>query len=390
LDRWRISNFFSQAKLSGTNVRNVLEGTQKIARVAWSKLENLLTLLLKMMENQTDASKALIRKTFDSNVNRPLVGNAPVRKVVFRETKDSISLLLTITKEIDWALCGVMLKGNTFGRIHRMLGIVSVSSVNILSRSLLVLNLYFDDKIFGQYALIAMIVTHIQQLSHVPDRLFTSKCSQAFVNRLAKPIYDILKVLILNRNRQRAYIEAVMLHDWASLRQEAHIADLTFSKESGATTEQQPHFSLYILYITIGLMDHFVNLGIELKLFHGEDELAVAYWYRDFLLSSLLSQVSTMRRAKLAAKQAAMVKAETNRQQKGKKKGGKHKKNNPNGNNQIRPPSAEDLEYEFEFLLLNLERTLCRGLVRVSRVRSATLVGTFAITLTVRLSLYSG
>eukprot|EP00339_Tiarina_fusa_P005527 CAMPEP_0117008970 /NCGR_PEP_ID=MMETSP0472-20121206/8286_1 /TAXON_ID=693140 ORGANISM="Tiarina fusus, Strain LIS" /NCGR_SAMPLE_ID=MMETSP0472 /ASSEMBLY_ACC=CAM_ASM_000603 /LENGTH=502 /DNA_ID=CAMNT_0004711143 /DNA_START=124 /DNA_END=1629 /DNA_ORIENTATION=- len=228
------------AKLSGTSVRNVLESSQKIAQAASSKVEKLLALLEKMIDNQTDSSKALIRKTFDSNVNRPLVGNAPVRKVVFRETKDSIALLLTITKEIDWALCGVMLRGDSLARIHRMLGIISISSVNILSRSLLVLNLYFDDKLFGQYALVEMIVKQIKHLSHVPDQLFASKCSQAFLNRLAKPIYDILKVLILNRNRQRAYIEAVMLHDWASLRQEAHIADLTFSKESGATAEQQP------------------------------------------------------------------------------------------------------------------------------------------------------
>ena len=335
-------------------------------RGAASQLETLLRMLTSIIGNQTDASREVIRKVFDPNVNRPLVGNAPVRKVVFKQTKKSISLLLAITKQMDWAVCEVMLKGGSLGRINRMLRFVSVSSANILSRSFLVLNLYFDDKVFGLHQLLDMIIKHMQLLSHAPDNLFSRASSQAFLNRLAKPIYDILKVLILNRNRQRAYIEAVMLHDWAALRHEAHMVDLAFSKETGATTEQQPHFSLYILHITIGLMDHFVSLGIELKLFQGEDDLPVAYWYRDFLLSSLISQLSTMRRAKLAAKQAAALKTEVStKQNKGKRKSSKHKKGS-SGNNQVPPPSAEDIENDIEFLLLNLERTICRGLVRVS------------------------
>jgi hypothetical protein len=225
--------------------------------------------------------------------------------------------------------------------------------------------------VFGQYNLTDMIVKHMQQMSHIPESVFANKCSQAFLNRLAKPIYDVLKVLILNRNRQRAYIEAVMLQDWASLRQEAHIVDMTCKNEIGGTTEVPPHFSLYILYITIGLMDHFVTLGIELKLFCGAHELGVAYWYRDFLLSSLLSQVSTMRRTKIEAKQAEAAQAEIqSKSQQGKEKGGKQNRKHANGSlsNQPKAPSAQDVEDEFDFLLLNLERGLCRGIVRVSTI----------------------
>jgi hypothetical protein len=292
-----------------------------------------------------------------------------VRKIVFREAEESISLFTTIVKEIDWALCKVILKGNTLGRIRRMIEHVSISSVNILSRSLLVLNLYFDDKLFGQLNLTDVIVQNMQQLSHIPDAVFANTCAQAFLNRLAKPMYDILKVLLLNRNRQRAYIEAVMLHDWSSFRQEAHVVDMTFKKENPSLSESAPHFSLYILCITIELMDHFVVLGLELNLFCGEHELAVACWYRDFLLSSLLSQVSTMRSARMAAKQVEaqqQITANNTKSHKGKKKGGKQNRKNANGNNPNQAPSPEDVEDEFYFLLLNLKRGLCRGIVRVS------------------------
>ena len=324
----------------------------------------VLTKLLK--HNEPDRAKALIRKTFDSYVNRPLVGNAPVRKTVFRQAVESINLLTSVAKELDWALCGLLSRGNTMGRIRRILGRISISSTNILTRSLIVLNLYFDDKILGQYSLTDMIVKHMQQMFHVPAAVFDNVCAQAFLNRLAKPIYDTLKVLILNRNRQRAYIEAVMLHDWSSLQQEAHVVDLTYRKENGLSVNTPPHFSLYILYITVELMDHFVNLGIELNLFYGHHELTVAYWYRDFLLSSLLSQITSMRRVKAAAKsQQAEMPAKS---PKGKKKGARnHSKKGSNGNvAQEPPPTPESLEDEFDFLFLGLKRGLCRGLVRVS------------------------
>ena len=351
--------------MAGKNVRKSVEQAQHLAKVAASKLEQIMGIAKTMKANESDSAKSLIKKTFDSHVNRPLVGNAPVRKIVFREAEESIALFTTFAKELDWALCRIMLKANTLGRIRRMLGLVSISSVNILTRSLLVLNLYFDDRLFGQYAFTDMIVKHMQQLSHIPDKTFTNQGTQAFLNRLAKPIYDTLKVLVLNRNRQRAYIEAVMLHDWSSLRQEAHIVDAACNKDATPTSEPSFHFSLYVLCTTIELMDHFVTLGIELGLFCSEHELAVAYWYRDFLLSSLFTQLSTMRRSKFDAKQQQQAEMQA-KSPKGKKKGGKSKKNGAN-NSQAQAPTPQDLEDEFDYLLLNLKRGLCRGNVRVRR-----------------------
>lgn len=354
----------SMARLAGKAVTKQVEQAQKLARVAASKLEELLPLTKKLKENELDATKALLKRTFDSYVTRPLVGNAPVRKVVFTDAVLSISSLTKITKELDWALCGLMLRGTSIGRLRRMLAHLSVSAVNILSRSLIVLNLYFDDKLFGLYPLPERIMQHMQQLSHVPDEIFQTNASRMFLNRLAKPLYDVLKVMLLNRNRQRTYIEAVMFPDWAALNQEAQLLDATMMKDVrfGAP---QPHFNHYTLYLTLDLMDHFVALGLELELLRGDFEIAAAFWYRDFLLSGVINQLAAMRQFKAEAKQQAAAAAAATSSKRGKKKGGKNqKKNQTNGSQR---PEPEDVEDEFEFWLVNLKRILCRGIVRVSK-----------------------
>jgi hypothetical protein len=330
--------------------------SQDLVRSAVSKLKDLLVVTKRLKDKIPDSARAIIRRTFDSHVNRPLVGNAPVRKIIFREAEESISILTTIVNEVDWALCELLLRGNTLARIRRMLAHISISNTNILARSLIVLNLYFDDKMFGQFALTDMIIQHMQHMSYVPDSVFLNKCGLAFVHRLAKPVYDTLKVLILNRNRQRSYIEAVMFQDWASLQQEAHIVDVTYRKDYGLDLNAPPYFSLYILFVTVELMDHFVTLGIELQLFCGHHELASAYWYRDFLLSSLLNQITSMRRAKAEVKRIESEAAAANATPRGKKKGKNQAK---------KRMDEESKEDEFEFLLLGLKRGLCRGLVRV-------------------------
>ena len=299
-------------------------------------------------------------------MTRPVVGNAPVRKVAFLGTLDSIASLLKTSQEIDWAYCRLLLRGNTIGRIRRMLARLSTSSANILTRSLLVLNLYFDEKLFGQYVLVDKIRQHMQQLSHISDEIFETTASQSFLSRLAKPVYDILKVMLLNRNRQRTYIEAVMFPDWGALIQEAGIVDLALKQDPRFGPDSLPHFSIYTLYLSIDCMDHNVALGVELNLTCSSYELMVAYWYRDYLLSALINQCATMRKNKAEAKQLLQTQQANNGSptKKGKKKGGKNQKKSQ-ANAKLRP-SAEDVEDDFDFMVINLKRLLCRGIVRVS------------------------
>jgi hypothetical protein len=355
------------ARLAGKTIRTEVEESQKLSRTAKKKLQHIVVTFQKLQANQSDSTSAAIRRSFDSYVNRPLVGNAPVRSIEFLDANASLEILIRIVGEFDWAVCETLLRADSLGRIRRMLRPVSISSSNVLTRSLLVLNLYFDDLIFGQYSLAELIVRDMKQLSHVPDRVFQYAGTLAFLNRLCKPVYDTLKVLSLNRNRQRSYLD-IMMGDWAALREEAYIADVTNHQESGSSMDIQPHFSLYVLYFTIGLMDHYVDLSVELQLCCSEHELAVAYWYRDFLTSSRLTQLNTMRCSKHAVKQSEQMEVHplpsTKSQKSGKKKG-KSKRHSSNGNDvSSNTSSPEDLEDDFEFLLLNIERGLCRGLVR--------------------------
>jgi hypothetical protein len=354
----------SMARLAGKAVTKQVEQSQKTVKAAVAKLEALPNIVKRLQQHESIATKCILKKTFDSYVTRPLVGNAPVRKVDFLEMEATISSLLKTTNELDWALCGMILHGNTLGRIRRMLSRISTSSANILTRSLLVLNLYFDDQLLGQYPLQDKIISHMQQLSHIPEAVFQNMMVQAFLGRLAKPVYDLLKAMLLNRNRQRAYMEAVMLPDWSTLSQEASVVDHHLMKDPAVGPDIPPHFSHYALYLTIDCMDHYVTLGLELKLTCGDYELAVAYWYRDFLLSALINQVAMMRQYKEDAN--AMNQVAAANAKRGKKKGAKaNKKPLTNGNHR---PQPEDVEDEVDFMVIQLKRILCRGLVRVSCV----------------------
>lgn len=127
---------------------------------------------------------SLLHASFDPFVNRRLLGNAPIRKARFCNPAKVIDSLVRVASELEWAVCDVILEGNTLGRITRMLennstrgiggavptptsksdsvdidlpfGISGLAienpvGINILSRSLMLLNLYFDDKLLGQY-----------------------------------------------------------------------------------------------------------------------------------------------------------------------------------------------------------------------------------------------
>ena len=103
--------------------------------------------------------------------NRRSLGNAPIRKARFRQIFHVIDSISNLASELEWAVCDVILNGNTLGRITRMLtnnslrgcggsGVVpkpptggesSRVGTNILSRSLMLINLYFDEKLLGQY-----------------------------------------------------------------------------------------------------------------------------------------------------------------------------------------------------------------------------------------------
>jgi hypothetical protein len=222
----------------------------------------------------------------------------------------------------------------TLNRIYRILD--HIHDTNILCRSILLLNLYFDEKIFGQFDLRDLISWNVQE--YQPHFIVTSPINDiipphhgndemsihqqftedtlVFLNRLAKPVYDTMKVRFFHRHRQRAYIEIVILPEWVSLYKEAKIFDLHYSnhrqqqqlhtRRSAATSggvnelevKDYTYFTQYVLTAQIQFMDRYLEIGMEVGLFRNIiHDITFAYWYRDYLLSALhvqlLSKINT-------------------------------------------------------------------------------------------------
>lgn len=344
-----------QSTTNSVNVVSIAEATKRNVKAGTEKLEELKALLSEQVQSET-APSPLLRRCFDPFMYRPLVGNTPIRKVVFRKPLESMSILSTILSEIGNTVCELVLCASTLSQVRRMLNRFSKRPINILSRSLMVQNLYFDDKFLGQYDLQYLMSAEMKQLSGAPDALLAGKYGEALLARMAKPVYDTLKLFLINRNRQPAYMNAVMIPDWSSLQKEAHAVDLNYCMEQQLPPNSPPFFSHYILYNLVLLMDHYIALGLELDLYIGHHDLAVAYWYRDVLLSSLINTLTAMQRTKMEARQKMELETKS---VKGKKKKGKKGAD-------ANAPTKEDLEDNFDFMMFMLKRALCRGLARVS------------------------
>jgi Mak10 subunit, NatC N(alpha)-terminal acetyltransferase len=490
------------AKVCGPDIDKTVTSMQQLAQSTVQNLQRLHhQLLLRQQQQQPDddddeseVARNIQARCFDAYVNRPLLGNAPVRKVNFPTPHDAVLELMNVAEQLDWAVCRLLLHGTCLSRIERMLDRVCTSSsrgtgggVNILARSLIVLNLYFDDKLLGRLDVSQLLGHHLQQWQDIPavyrtcwpvlhenknlkenDDSATAatvtsssttttsssssmsteaatddskssasvSCQQqeqeqdparAFFGRLAKPVYDTLKLRTSNRNRQRTYLEAVIFRDWTALQQEASIVDVHYyhlhqqqqhqqqyydprdptiplTTSSGMQAQEHhrhppPCFGHFVLSTLIRLMDRHLSCGVELGLFHGHDELCSAFWYRDFVLAALSQNLHVMRKgkddARLQQQQAAAETTPTTTVtpttstpssatsspikggKAGKKKNHKNKVNgkhaakkgstgsSPSPTNETSPAvSPEELEDDCEMQVLEIKRMLCRGLVR--------------------------
>mmetsp|Transcript_6728 Transcript_6728/g.12661 ORF Transcript_6728/g.12661 Transcript_6728/m.12661 type:complete len:594 (-) Transcript_6728:146-1927(-) len=390
-------------------------------------LQEFVELLKKEKENgDEELRQQLVQDTifsaFDPYINRPLLGNTPVRQIVFSLPEKAIENLVCIYNELESSICRLLLKGNTLARIRRILSNMSISSssslspyikLNILCRSLIVINLHFDNRLLGQYDF-ATAIAEDMYCHAVPKAVFSTAYGKLFLERLCKPYYDVLKLYMMNRNRQRAYMDLVMFREWNDLQDEAATVDVCFQNELGLVGQDSSHnsscmgdgsnatststtlpmllyVSNYVLSTKIGLMEHHIGLGIELGIFHGHYHLLTAFWYREFLLSARLGILTAMNEslvARMAMEDQIQLEQLSGGQDnyynskgsnnKGKKKGKKNT-NKKDAKGSIKNSLSQSLnstdpwkliysegkyEQDAEYMFVSAKRMLCRGTVR--------------------------
>lgn len=341
---------------------------------------HLQTVMTSLLEDDTMDSSDIHSGCFDFYANRLRLGNTPIRKVVFQPYKEALQSLDTIHKELGTSVCHLLARGTTtLKQVQNILGKLSKSSsINIISRSLMVTNLFFDDLLLGQYNLALAVINDMKQFG-VPSQVMQTLYGMQFIQQLCKPTYDALKLLILNRNRQAIFMDALIFKEWSDLQSDATMVDAKFQQEYELGSHMEPFVMKYMVAKMTSFMAHYLALGIELKLYQSHHQIMTVYWYLDFLQSTVLSMTASMkkqyeerRRMELKIMQeeadaATVATAMTVGKKGNKKKGKKMKNTTPLSSSTLSiTKTSEDLEDEFHLEYLNVKHMMYRGIFRVS------------------------
>jgi hypothetical protein len=320
-----------------------------------------------------------IDSCFDTYANRHRLGNTPIRKVVFQPYKEALQSLDRIYKEFATSVCHLLMRGNTLKRSQCILTKLSKSSsLNIISRSLMVMNLFFDDLWLGQYNLALIIIEDMKRFG-IPSQVMETRYGMQFVQQLCKPTYDTLKLLTLNRSRQRIFMDALIFKEWSALQSDATIVDATFQQEYELGSNAEPFVMKYMVAKMAGFMEHYLSLGMELNLFPSHHSMMTVYWYLDFLQSTEVSMTTSMKKQceerkrmelRILQEEADAVKttAASGGKKGNKKKGKKNKTSTklPSSSLPCITKTTEDLEDDFHLEYLNIKHMMYRGIFRVS------------------------
>jgi hypothetical protein len=121
----------------------------------------------------------------------------------------------------------------------------------------------------------------------VPNVLCTSLEGQQLIGDLVKPMYQVLRIFVLTRGRQRHRMEE-LFDEWSLLQTQSEKLDQRFTQEYGlAPGENRRYCSGWVLEQVLGLMTRHLMLGLELELY-SIHELDSIFWYLDFVLGQQL------------------------------------------------------------------------------------------------------
>lgn len=341
---------FGMANLGSAELKETVKVTQAAVEEAIVDLQKVSEMYLNLQASREKQDiTRLLSRCFDPYVNRPLIGNLPVRHINTKEPDDALRLLLRNLYGVRDILLKTISKANRIGRIQRMLDKTSRNDSDILLRSLFLLNLYFEEKLIGQYDLQESVTDLMRYRMEVPKGYLESEYAGLFLGRMEKPFYDTLKLRLFNRSRQRAFIEAVLLPDWSVLLEEAQQVDAVQQAEQNHESTTVPHFYFFVLSVILNLIDRHISLGIELSIFQGGHQLMMAFWYRDFVLSANLQHLSQMKTFQDKNTEQSEARGKVRNKKKSRDTVKKRKK------------TDEDLEEDFEMVVLGVRRMLCRA-----------------------------
>lgn len=202
----------------------------------------------------------------------------------------------------------------------------------------------------------------------MPDLLLVST---DLLSIMAKPMYETLKALCLNRHRERGYTETILLPTFELLQYESAVIDEQFKIGHGLDMETTPSYATnYVIMNTLRLMERYLGLGIELGLYPNWWDLHTTLWYRDFLLSALINVKGVIEdeighkmgmELRLIADQKGNG---THAKQKKKKTKSKNGRQSKNQCSEVGGTcNTDDFEERLEYASLLLRRNLSRGLL---------------------------
>ncbi|XP_057300464.1 N-alpha-acetyltransferase 35, NatC auxiliary subunit-like isoform X2 [Hydractinia symbiolongicarpus] len=265
-----------------------------------SKCQDLLDIALSSMNEikQTvclglisDHTKDYYMPGFDVLVNQRLLPPSfPRQAEIFQRDKtfEYMEALINRLKKI----CTVITECHTLHMILEFLYDFSKRVPCVLSRSLLQLIIYSNNRVFGKYALSDMIRESIKLFNGTPAVAELSPLTSVeaknvvndFISKSVKSITNLIEAYGHNRARQREKL-GNLLEELGELQAEADKADQELHHMLQAIDSKRQHlacFESWVLYHSLFLMIQHILLGFELELFNPH-EFHYVYWYLDYL-----------------------------------------------------------------------------------------------------------
>lgn len=225
---------------------------------------------------------------FDKSLSKLLTSGSPPREIKPTPMDEAVAIYHKFVSDLvvacspgEWTM---------MEHVRIFLSEFSRRKADIVARSLVLLLLYCEKKIYGKHGFMDWM-TEEMAMNGVPSVLLSTQEGVQYSARCIETVYESLKVYLHNRSRQRARIE-YLLEEWSVLQLEAAAVDERFMAEMNIPKAAYPrYFTAWSLEQVNVLMIHYVLLGFELELY-APGEYSTIYWYLDYLCGSRIQNLN--------------------------------------------------------------------------------------------------